>query len=442
MDAANLPEEIQEVFKTELVDLSKIIVGERFRVEYKDMDELCESIRTHGLIQYPVLDQDNKLVAGGRRLEALRRLGWEHIPVVRKKFLTEIKLREMELEENIQRSDFTWQEEVNLKNEILRLKQEIHGVKGVGRSSIGVSQNDVAKLVGDSPSNFSLDVGLAQAMEVVPELANCKTKDEARKKMKQLHEKLIVEELMQRKKSAPHLQSSKFKTADDSFIIGDAIVNLQKHPSYNYSFINCDPPYGIDLNAIKKGNEQPTIVERDYKEWTESEYLSFCESVAKECYRIVDNCFMTFWFGIQWYQPLKEILENIGWKIDVVPGIWYAQGSAQTMQPEVLLGKNYEAFFICRKGKPILNKRGRSNVFDFKKLASEKKIHPTEKPLDLMIEILETFCPPHGEVLSPFLGSGVDLRAALHTDRVCRGFDLNAEVKKRFLLKVEEEFKE
>jgi DNA modification methylase len=150
---------------------------------------------------------------------------------------------------------------------------------------------------------------------------------------------------------------------------------------------------------------------------------------------------MTFWFGIQWYEPLKDILEKAGWKLDIVPGIWYAQGAAQTMQPDVLLGKNYEAFFICRKGKPILNKRGRSNVFDFKKLNPDKKIHPTEKPLDLMLEIIDTFCPPHGDVLVPFLGSGVDLMACLKTNRKCLGFDLNDEVKKRFLLKVEETFK-
>lgn len=436
-----LPIEVQDHLQSEIILAKDVIVGERFRTEYKDMDELCESIRTHGLIQYPVVDQDNNLVAGGRRFMALQKLGWAEIPVVRKRFLTPIKLREMELEENIQRTDFTWQEEVNLKNEILRLKQEIHGVKGLGRNQPGVSQADVAKMVGDSPSNFSLDVGLAQAMQVIPELADCKTKDDARKKMKQLQEKVIVDELMRRKTEKPHTTSDKFKIADQSFIIGDAILNLQNHPEYNYSFINCDPPYGIDLNNIKKGNDQVQTVDRDYKEWSSEEYLQFCESVAKECYRIVDNAFMTFWFGIQWYEPLKEILQNIGWKLDVVPGIWYAKGAAQTLQPEVLLGKNYEAFFICRKGKPLLNKRGRSNVFEFAKLGAEKKIHPTEKPLDLMTEVIETFCPPHGEVLSPFLGSGVDLMACLKTQRKCRGFDLNNEVKKRFLLKVEEAFK-
>lgn len=437
---SNLPEDIKDHFQSEMLPIESIKVGERFRQDYKDLDSLIASIAEKGLIHYPSVDGDNNLIAGGRRLEALRKLGWKDIPVTRRHFVTSTQLRELELEENLQREDMTWQEEVNLKNEILRLKQDIHGVKGLGRNQSGVSQNDIAKLVGDSPSNFSLDVGLAQAMEVIPELANCKTKDDARKKMKQLQEKVIVEELMKRKQASPEKQSSKFQQADKSFVIGDAIINLKNHPEYNYSFINCDPPYGIDLNNIKKGNEQTQTVERDYQEWGPTDYLNNCRTILTECYRIVDNAYLTFWFGIQWYAELSEMLQDIGWKIDIVPSIWYAQGPAQTMQPDALLGKNYEAFFVARKGKPILNKRGRSNVFDFRKLASEKKIHPTEKPLDLMIEILDTFCPPHGDVLSPFLGSGVDLMACLKTDRKCLGFDLNNEVKKRFLLKVEEEF--
>lgn len=431
----------KEAFASEFLKLEDLIIGERFRQDYKNLDDLIESITKNGLIHYPCVDQNNNLIAGGRRVAALTRLGWKEIPVTRRFIKSEAMLRELELEENLQREDLSWQEEVNLKQEILRLKQEIHGVKQVGKNQTGVSQADVAKLVGDSPSNFSLDVGLASAMAVLPELAQCKTKDDARKKFKQLQEKLVVNELMKRKDQQPHTTSSRFKDADQSFIIGDALENLRAHPTYNYSFINCDPPYGINLNQTKKGSENTKTVEQEYQEWSTSDYLKFCQVVAEETYRIVDHSFMTFWFGIQWYQPLLEILQTAGWRVDPVPGIWHATGSGQTMQPDMMLAKNYEAFFICSKGKPILNKRGRSNVFEFAKLGAEKKIHQTEKPVELMQEIINTFCPAHGEILSPFLGSGVDIRAAFKTERKCRGFDLNSEIKKRFLLKIEEEYK-
>lgn len=436
-----LHQDVKDLFASEMLPIEDIIIGERFRKDYKNMDELCESIREKGLIHYPSIDQDNNLIAGGRRMEALRLLGWAHVPVTRRNFMTPVKLRELELEENIQREDLTWQEEVNLKNELLKLKQSIYGAKSLGRNQPGMSQSDVAKMVGDSPSNFSLDVGLSNAMELIPELANCKTKDDARKKFKQLQEKLVVNELMQRKASGSSKLGSKFEQADQSFIICDALVALAEHKPYNYSFINCDPPYGIDLNNAKKGSENTQTIDHNYQEWIGSDYLKACSIVASETFRIVENSFMCFWFGIQHYKDLYDILSKAGWQVDPVPGIWYATGAGQTNQPDLLLAKNYEAFFICRKGKPILNKRGRSNVFEFAKLSPEKKIHPTEKPAELMSEIINTFCPGHASVLSPFLGSGVDIIASFKTDRSCIGFDLNSEVKKRFLLKVEETFK-
>jgi DNA modification methylase len=113
----------------------------------------------------------------------------------------------------------------------------------------------------------------------------------------------------------------------------------------------------------------------------------------------------------------------------------------QTMQPEVNLGRSYEPFFVCRKGQPVLQKRGRSNVFSFPPVSAQKKIHKTEKPADLMSEIYATFCAKHDKVLVPFLGSGVDIMVGLRYDYDVRGYDLGEEIKKRFMVRVGEEFK-
>jgi hypothetical protein len=54
-----------------------------------------------------VVDDQNRLIAGHRRLEALRRIGWTEIPVRTFGTLTEAERRLMELEENIRRKDLT-----------------------------------------------------------------------------------------------------------------------------------------------------------------------------------------------------------------------------------------------------------------------------------------------------------------------------------------------
>lgn len=89
------------------IKVSKINVGMRRRDEYGDLEGLAVSIRKHGLIQPIVLDDQNRLVAGGRRLKAVKNLGWEEIEVRSVGELTDAELRELELEENLRRKDLT-----------------------------------------------------------------------------------------------------------------------------------------------------------------------------------------------------------------------------------------------------------------------------------------------------------------------------------------------
>lgn len=425
------------------VMLDDIQVGERFRQEYNRIEDLCESIRNFGLIHYPVIDMDMNLIAGGRRLTAVKKLGWKRVQVTFKRAMTEVKLREMELEENLQRENLTWQEEVNLQQEIVRLKQEIYGVKKPGKSQegIGVSQNEIAGQLNVSTATLSQNLQLAAAMQLVPELANAKTKDDASKMLKSLLEKAMVNELETRRKDNPAFVCDEVCRAEQSFIIGDAIEGLRSTPPSNILFMNVDTPYGIDLNNSKRLNSDVQIQDQEYHEWTPEEYLKNCFDIATELYRIAAGpCTMTWWFGIQWYQPLLDILRSAQWDVDIIPCLWQSP-IGQTMQPELNLARCYEPFFHCRKGKPILGKRGRSNIFSFGKVAASSKIHKTEKPLELMLEVYETFAPKHCEVLVPFLGSGVDIMTGLETGRDVRGWDLNAEIKKRFLINVNGRFK-
>jgi len=102
------------------------------------------------------------------------------------------------------------------------------------------------------------------------------------------------------------------------------------------------------------------------------------------------------------------------------------------------MARCYEPFFSCSKGQPVIFKRGRSNIFRHKKLSGDKKIHPTEKPLSLMKEVFETYASPGCTILVPFIGSGNDLLTGFQLGHSTFGFDLNAEVKKRFLIRLVE----
>lgn len=86
------------------VEIDSIILGERVRKDMGDLGSLAESIKRHGLLHPIVVKKDNTLVAGHRRIEAARLLGWNEIPVT---VIDVEDLLSAERDENTERKDFT-----------------------------------------------------------------------------------------------------------------------------------------------------------------------------------------------------------------------------------------------------------------------------------------------------------------------------------------------
>lgn len=61
--------------------VESILVGQRHRTDYGDLDELAASIEREGLLQPITITPDGVLVCGARRLAAIRKLGWKSVNV-------------------------------------------------------------------------------------------------------------------------------------------------------------------------------------------------------------------------------------------------------------------------------------------------------------------------------------------------------------------------
>ncbi|AHH10926.1 ParB N-terminal domain-containing protein [Borrelia coriaceae] len=90
-----------------LIDLEQIKIKRRVRQNIGDTTTLKESIKKHGLIYPIIIDKNKNLVAGFRRYQVLKELGYKEvnvkvIPIEDKKTLLEI-----ELDENNIRKSFT-----------------------------------------------------------------------------------------------------------------------------------------------------------------------------------------------------------------------------------------------------------------------------------------------------------------------------------------------
>jgi len=97
--------------QTTTLPYSSIIIGERYRKDYGNVQELADSIKKYGLLQLPLVDANNNLVVGGRRMAAIALLGWAHVTVGVTSTLSDDERAEQEWEENHKRKQTTWFED-------------------------------------------------------------------------------------------------------------------------------------------------------------------------------------------------------------------------------------------------------------------------------------------------------------------------------------------
>ncbi|NQU80745.1 MAG: ParB N-terminal domain-containing protein [Bacteroidetes bacterium] len=81
----------------------EIKVKKRIRKDLGDLTQLMESIKTHGLLNPIVVNERKELIAGERRLESIRRLGWPTIEVHVIHAPSEVAKIQMEIDENLYR---------------------------------------------------------------------------------------------------------------------------------------------------------------------------------------------------------------------------------------------------------------------------------------------------------------------------------------------------
>lgn len=458
MNKLTIQERIQNI-KNINVELTDIEVGERFRKDLGDIEALANSISKEGLI-HPIAvvvnndeksDQRYRLIAGGRRFQALEFIKIrEGITTVScrlyEKALSELELRTLEFAENLYRKDLSWQEECRLKERILALQQQIHGVRtSTAQGAPGYSLTDLVKMTGRSKGSLSEDISLAKMMDSTPEVnwAQFKTKDDAKKALKIAKKRVVQASDAKEARAAMGTGDSLKKKLIDSYHVMDFFDGVKKIGDNTMDLVELDPPYAIDLENQKKG-----YAYTGYNEIDSEKYPEFMIKVFQECYRVLKpNSWLICWFGPDpWFNPMHQWMTEAGFRNKRIPGIWMKgvedqdgiirSVSGQTMQPTRDLAKGYEMFFYARKGVPELTKPGSSNVFGFKPVPPTLKIHPTERPIELIRALLETFTNPNSTIMVPFAGSGNTLIASALSGMRPIGFDLTQEFHEGYIIKV------
>lgn len=185
------------------VPVGDVKVGDRVRKELRHVEMLAESIRDVGLLHPLVVNGRMELVAGARRLEAVKRCGWERVPVRVVASLDDaLKALVAERDENTCREHLTPTELVELGRQIEALEKPAakqrqgartdleHGGK-LPQSSAGKTRDKVAAALGVGSKTYEKAEQVVVAAEEdpeafgdLPELMNKKSVDAAHRLLK------------------------------------------------------------------------------------------------------------------------------------------------------------------------------------------------------------------------------------------------------------------
>lgn len=120
------------------------------------IDELCQSIRSHGVIQPIVVRRNERgtyeLIAGERRLRAIKKLGLASVPAIVRK-MTDNQAASVALIENLQRENLTAIEEAYAYQRLIELHQ--------------LTQESLAQRLGKGQSTIANKLRLLQLPEPI-----------------------------------------------------------------------------------------------------------------------------------------------------------------------------------------------------------------------------------------------------------------------------------
>lgn len=403
------------------VKLVDVKIGERFREDYGNIEELKTSLATYGLLQPIVLDRDLNLIAGGRRVRAATELKWDEIDASFRDEVDPLTARELELEENIRRKELTWTERCALVSEIDKLKREKYGSAIPGRPEevatvlgTGWDQNQTALALDMSQSTVSRDLAVARMIEIMPDLAEETDRTNAIKRFDRQLETMERELAVRRSK---HVQTD--------FVLGDVREAIKSVPDKSVDLIIMDPPYGIDLESQNDGTEI------HFDDSPESAFGLF-NAILRDLRRILKDDGHLYCFAglkpvvygrefIPAYWAMMRSLEADGFRPDPIPLVW-VKSTSGLCDFEHRYAFAYEPIIFCQ-GRRIARKH--VNVFTYDSVSSAERTNIAEKPLALLRELIELSTQPGEMVYDPCAGSANTLLAAKLSGRRFGGCELD-----------------
>ena len=227
-------------------------------------------------------------------------------------------------------------------------------------------------------------------------------------------------------------------------LINDSFQNRKQYNIPKAQLVIADIPYNVGNNAYasqacwyegndikngcsKKANSQ--FFDTD-KNFNLNEFFHFCSKLLKPEPKETGKAGCLIIFSAYEQQPkLIEIAKNFGFK-NYIPLNFYKNYSPQVLKANMRIVGNTEYALIFNRNKlPKFNNGGKM-VFNSMYMPKDNitpRIHPTQKPIDTIKQLILLFTDVGEVIIDPCAGSGVTLLAAKQLNRRAYGFEIKKE---------------
>lgn len=241
-------------------------------------------------------------------------------------------------------------------------------------------------------------------------------------------------------------------TTEHPNLFRDHFQNFKGYNLPRAQLVIADIPYNIGINAY--GSNPKWYVDGDNKNgeselagkkffatddnFNPHEFMHFCSKMMKpEPKKRSDAPCMIVFCSFEQQFDLIELSRQYGIN-NYINLVFRKRFSAQVLKANMRVVGNAEYGLLLYRDKlPKFNNDGKMifNVMDWESDDTRsplyRKVHPTQKPVKLLEQLIRIFTDPGDVVADPVAGSGASLIAAHNTGRKSYGFEIDRNIHKK-----------
>jgi len=242
------------------------------------------------------------------------------------------------------------------------------------------------------------------------------------------------------------MEIAEYKKLKENEVYKPVLINdhFQNFKSYNIpkaQLVIADIPYNVGKDAYGSNpswyvggdnkNGESKLANTEFfdtdKDFRISEFLHFCNRMLMKDPKETGKapCMIVFCSFEQQFELIEKAKEyGLNNYINLV---FRKNFSAQVLKANMRIVGNCEyAIILYRDKLPKFNNNGKMvfNCLDWEKDSTTAKVHPTQKSVKLLEQLIELFTDRGEVVIDPVAGSGSTLLAATNCNRRSYGFEI------------------